>query len=187
MKQLLVLIFGLILGSVSWAHGDEDHGGQPHSESPHSESVSVQAGLIQTSAQSPDFELLASIEGETLTVYLNRFADNSPVANAEIEIESGAFKARLKPVSGAGDGVYRVSAAALAQAGEHALAFTIIAGEQSDLLDATLKVAAPPAISAITASRSSNTLIAVGAGLGTVAALIVLVVILRRRKGKHHA
>lgn len=170
MKRLLILVFSLILSQASWAHGDEDHGAAPHPE------PVVQADASAESASS-HFELLAEMEGETLTIYLNRYADNQPVSNAELEVESGAFKAKLKSVA---SGVYRVVAAPLAKEGEHALMVTLKAGEQSDLLDATLKVAAAtPVIADEVQYKTVGLLIGlVGAGL------LLFIWALRRRGGK---
>jgi hypothetical protein len=170
MKRMTVLICGLILSAVSWAHGDDDHGAAPHP------AALVPAGASAETA-SRDFEVLASMDGETLTVYLNHFATNQPVAKAEIEVESGAFKAKRNAVSA---GVYQASAAPLAKVGEHALALTVLAGEQADLLDATLKVAAPAAQN--DSKTSINTWLMIGGGSG--AALLILAVALRRRGGR---
>ena len=136
MKSIKYKAYGLILlvlSAVSWAHGDEDHGDKT--------AVPIQQGQLPSAeSHSEQFGLLAQLNGAQLTVYLDRRRDNSPIANAQIEVESGAFKAQLKPVSA---GIYQADAGVLAQQGEHLLAFTIVAGDESDLLDATLKVAAP--------------------------------------------
>ncbi|WP_297576725.1 hypothetical protein [uncultured Deefgea sp.] len=143
-KSLLALIFSAMLANAVLAHGDEDHGSAPV--------VLSRAGLASAETHSAEFALFAQINQQTLQVYLDRYQDNSPVAGAQIEVESGDFKAQLKPIS---PGVYSVAAPALSSVGEHALMFTIIAGEQSDLLETTLTVAKPaltpasgPAVSA---------------------------------------
>ncbi|WP_052190507.1 hypothetical protein [Chitinibacter sp. ZOR0017] len=174
MKRISVLICGLILSAVSWAHGDEDHGTAPHPE------PVLQAGASAESASS-DFEVLATMQGEQLTIYLNRYADNRPVSEAQLEVESGAFKAKLKPVA---SGVYQVSAAPLAKVGEHALAITVLAGEQADLLDASLSVAssAESLAAASAATEYKNWIWGAGA-----AALLLLAGVYVRRRGGNQA
>ena len=77
-------------------------------------------------------------------MFINRYETNEPVLDAEVEIESGERRARATFHADMGD--YAVDDAALLNAlaaeGQHALLITIVAGEDSDLLDGTLVVAA---------------------------------------------
>lgn len=134
-KTLLAGLLSLPL-SAAFAHGGEDHGAPP----------ALPASTLtmpSTEASSLDFELVAQLNGDTLTVYLDRFADNQPVSKADIQVESEvasvAFNASLHEVA---PGTYQAPAAALNSAGEHSLLFTVVAGEQSDFLDAVLNVSA---------------------------------------------
>jgi cobalt-zinc-cadmium efflux system membrane fusion protein len=43
----------------------------------------------RTSAQSDEFELVAVLADGKLTLYLDRYTDNAPVPDAEVEVESG--------------------------------------------------------------------------------------------------
>lgn len=87
-------------------------------------------------AQTEDFEMVAQLQGTTLTITLDRFATNTPVADAQIEVESGAvLKAQARQIA---PGVYTVKADALATPGNHALSFSVQAGDASDLLATTL-------------------------------------------------
>ena len=91
-------------------------------------------------AKSELFELVARLGGGELSILIDRFASNEPVLKAEVEVASGALKA--KAVFHADIGDYVVDDPAmlklLATPGEHALLITIVAGEESDLLDAVL-------------------------------------------------
>jgi hypothetical protein len=93
------------------------------------------------------FELVATLAGGELSVLVDRYETNEPVLDAKVEVESGALKAVAK--FQADYGVYSVDDAAMLQAlarpGEHPLVFTIAAGPQTDLLDATLEVGAAQA------------------------------------------
>ena len=90
------------------------------------------------------FELVARLQHDALVLELGRYASNEPVANAKIEVESGASKALA--ALDAASGSYRVTDPALLQAlatpGTHALLFTITAGAEADLLEGSLRVAA---------------------------------------------
>lgn len=130
-KTLLAGLLSLPL-SAAFAHGGEDHGAPPALPA-------STLNMPSTEANSLDFELFAQLNGDTLTVYLDHFADNQPVSKAIIEVESAAFKASLHEVA---PGTYQAPAAALNSPGEHSLLFTVAAGEQSDFLDAVLNVSA---------------------------------------------
>ncbi|QKJ67106.1 hypothetical protein HQN60_10575 [Deefgea piscis] len=171
MKRITVLICGLILNTAAWAHGDDDHSAAPQTAATQASLTSVPSA----ESASSDFEVLAQMDGEILTVYLNRFADNRPVSDASLEVESGAFKAKLTAVA---SGIYQAPAAPLAKTGEHALTLTLFAGEQSDLLGTTLNVAAPTLANA--PHIHIQTWLWIGGG---VAALLLLLVALRRRGG----
>jgi hypothetical protein len=128
-SMLLLSLFA----SAALAHGDEDHGAAQMV-------MPVGAGWPSAEAHSEDFELFAQLQGERLTVYLDQYADNQPVANASIELASGAFSVQLEAVS---PGQYAADAPPLAHPGEHELSFTLRAGEQFDLLETRLKVSPP--------------------------------------------
>ena len=152
----------------AFAHGDEPHGEAPVQ--------SANTSLPSAEAHSPDFELVAQLQGDHLTVYLDNYRDNQPVLGASIEVESDSFKATLQAIA---PGTYQASASALNHPGEHSLLFTIVAGEQSDLLDTVLRVSPNAAAEHSHASRQLW-------WLGAAFALLVVAVLLfkgRRRLG----
>lgn len=91
-------------------------------------------------AQSELFELVATLHDSELSILIDRYETNEPVLNAKLEIESGGVKAKAKFHADHGD--YAIDDPAflkkLQTPGEHALVFTIVAGQDSDLLDGTL-------------------------------------------------
>jgi hypothetical protein len=95
-------------------------------------------------AQSEAFELVAELRTGELVIVVDRFASNEPVLGARLEVESGALKAVAAFRAEPGDYVVTNSALlnALARPGEHAVVFTLVAGQDSDLLDGTLVTAA---------------------------------------------
>lgn len=130
-------ILSAVLASASWstwAHGGDDHG----ADAPQVMGTSV---APRAYAQTQDFELVAQLHGTTLTLTLDRFATNEPVADAQIEVESGnVLKGVAQQVA---PGVYTVKADALAAPGKYPLSFSVQAGDTSDLLAATLDSSPP--------------------------------------------
>jgi hypothetical protein len=88
------------------------------------------------------FELVATLSGDELSVLIDRYETNEPVLDATVEIEFEGHSAKAKFHDDHGD--YAVADEAFLKAlsapGEHALVFTITAGDQADLLDGVLKV-----------------------------------------------
>jgi len=137
----LVLGIGAALGGtpgIAWAHGDAEMSAGP-----------IQGEVVgpRLAAQSGDFELVAVAQGQTLTIYLDRFADNQPVSGAKLEIDAGDGKT-LDAVAAANGtaGVYTVTGAWVARPGHHDLVFTVLTDQGSDLLAGTLDVPSSTAI-----------------------------------------
>lgn len=97
-----------------------------------------------TRAQSDDFEVVGRLDSHALTLLIDRTDSNEPVLNATLEIESAgkSVHAVFRPETGD----YRIEDPAwlntLRTPGEHPLAFTVQAGNDSDLLASTLTL--PP-------------------------------------------
>lgn len=93
-------------------------------------------------AKSELFELVARLDGGEFSILIDNFATNEPVLKANVEIESGPLKAKAKFHADIGD--YSVDDPAmlklLSAPGEHPVVITILAGEQTDLLDGVLRV-----------------------------------------------
>jgi len=102
------------------------------------------SALPRVEAKSEAFELVAELRANELVVMIDRYESNEPVLGAALEVESGTLKAVAAFRAEQGD--YVVTDAALlktlAAAGEHGLVFTLLAGQDSDLLDGTLVNAA---------------------------------------------
>jgi hypothetical protein len=93
-------------------------------------------------AKTEQFELVGTLGGGEFSMLIDRFATNEPVLNAQVEVETGGLKAKAPFHADLGD--YAVADEAmlklLAKPGEHALVITVVHGNETDLLDATLKV-----------------------------------------------
>ena len=150
------------------AHGGEDHGAAP--------AAMAQIVLPRTEAATDLFELVGVLEAGRLVIYLDAQASNAPVEKAEVEVEGAGLNAKAVEMS---PGVYTVALKQPLPAGRHALNFTVQAGENADLLAATLQVDTP-----LTAAKPAATqrwwpwL----ASAGVLSAAGVGAVVLRRRK-----
>lgn len=96
--------------------------------------------LPRVEAKSETFELVAELRASELTIVVDRYETNEPVLGANLEVESGTLKAVAAFRAEQGD--YAATDAAMLKAlaapGEHGLVFTLVAGQDSDLLDGTL-------------------------------------------------
>ena len=82
-------------------------------------------------AVSEDLEMVGIVNGKQLTIYLDRFTDNSPVNDAliDIDIQGGKYKAEKHGV-----GEYEVILKNTLKPGVIAITATIQAGDLNDLL-----------------------------------------------------
>lgn len=137
--RTIFVSMAFLMTALAYAGGDSSDG-HSHGEVAKPE---MTAGIApRTSAQSDDFELVAVLAEGKLTLYLDRYADNTPVPDAEVEIESGTFKAVAAQLA---PGVYSVPGQAFAQPGKHPLTISVQTGDAADLLTATLDLALPAA------------------------------------------
>lgn len=131
MKQLTALFLGAVIASPAWAGGDASDG---HSHAA-PEPVPAVAAAPRAIATTEEFEVVAVVAGKQLTVYIDRFASNEPVAQAKVEVEGAGLKGIA---SEAAPGTYVMNLAAVIPPGKHPLTISIEAGETADLLAATL-------------------------------------------------
>jgi hypothetical protein len=114
--------------------------------------LSAGASVPRVEARSETFELVARIDAGALSILIDRYETNEPVLGAAVEVESGSVKAKAPFRREQGD--YVVSDPAmvklLASPGAHPLVFTVIAGNDSDLLEGSMQVAAVPGSSGAT-------------------------------------
>lgn len=96
--------------------------------------------LPRLEANSDLFELVAELADGQLRIYVDRYASNEPVTDASVEVESGNFKALA--TYQAVQGYYLLAAPdflkALGTPDEHSLVFTVLAGDDTDLLNGIL-------------------------------------------------
>lgn len=135
---LLLLAVGPALAGPG-AHGPNGE----HLDAP----AAVRAGpaLPRLETHTEAFELVAELRPAELLIVVDRYETNEPVLGARLEVESGGLKAIAAFRPEQGD--YALTDAGLlkqlAAPGEHGLVFTLVAGNESDLLDGTLRAADP--------------------------------------------
>ena len=122
----MALIFTL-LSPMAIAGAGHDHG----EAAPQTQGTA----LPRFVAVSEDLEMVGIVNGKQLTIYLDRFKDNSPVNDAQIDIdiEGSKYKAEKHGV-----GEYEVILKDKLKPGVIAITATIQAGELNDLLAAEL-------------------------------------------------
>jgi hypothetical protein len=137
---LLVLI-PLVALAGPGAHGPNGE----HLDAPAAVGGSARSASPRIEAHSELFELVGTLAGGELSLLIDRYATNEPLLNAQVEVESGGLKAKAKFHADLGN--YAIDDAALlkklAAPGEHPLVITVLAGQDSDLLDGVLRVSAP--------------------------------------------
>jgi hypothetical protein len=140
-RLLAITLFVLVnaIPLTAGAHGPE--GDHAHAPSATGEPLSGQPAI---EAHTEMFELVGTLTADELSVMVDRYATNEPVLDGTLEVEFGGIKAQGKLHADAGD--YAFTDAALLRAlrspGAHPLVFTLIAGQDSDLIEGTLNVVA---------------------------------------------
>jgi cobalt-zinc-cadmium efflux system membrane fusion protein len=115
-------------GFVAHAHGDADHD--------HGPPAAAIAGILpRLAVKSESYELVAILDGERLTIYLDRFDDNSPVSDATIAVTIDGEAVAAEPTA---DKTFLAASKRLRGDGSIELIFDIQAPAGDDLLIGTL-------------------------------------------------
>jgi hypothetical protein len=124
-----LLVAAILVAAPAWAGEGHDHGDAAP--------AAVGEALPRFTAESETFELVGVLSGKQITLYLDRFADNSPVRDAQIELEIGGanFKAEKQ-----GDDEYEVVLPEAPKPGVLPVTVTVTAGNEADLLAGELDI-----------------------------------------------
>jgi hypothetical protein len=123
----------ILVASPAWARPGHDHGDAAP--------AAVGQALPRFSAVSETFELVGVLSGKQITLYLDRFADNSPVRGAQIELEIGGAKFKARTSEGRqGDDEYEVVLPEAPKPGVLPVTATVTAGNEADLLAGELDI-----------------------------------------------
>lgn len=119
----------LLIASPTWAGPGHDHGDAAP--------AAVGQALPRFTAVSESFELVGVLSGKQITLYIDRFADNSPVRGAQIELEIGGAKFTATKQ---GEDEYEVVLAEAPKPGVLPVTATVTAGNETDLLAGELDI-----------------------------------------------
>jgi hypothetical protein len=185
MKQLLMLLLGLLLSIPAWAHGGEDHGDGAQAATP------AGATSFSVAALSEQFEVLLRYEPLTggqpadLRLFLSDYATNTPIKGAKLTLTNPEDAALKWAVTEQEPGVYLVEGQFPANKA-YSFALNVVAGEKADLLlldgikvGAKLPVAAASVPAAPSLFSSWKTILAL---LGAFALGMALTALLLRRR-----
>lgn len=148
LRQVLLTTVMTVTPLLAWA-GPGAHGPNgEHLDAPTTGLSGTQQVSPRIEAKSDLFELVGTLAGSELAIFIDRFDTNEPVLKAQVEVESEGIKAQAKFNDDVGS--YSVDDPAmlkkLATPGEHPLVISVFVGKDSDLLDAVLRIQAPPAV-----------------------------------------
>lgn len=149
--------------------------GHDHGDAP---APSGGPALPRFTAVSELFELVGVINGKSLTVYLDRFADNSPVKDAKVDLELDGKAIALEPH---GDGEFEATLQEALKPGVVSVTATVIAGEDTDLLAGELDLHEPATEAHEEPAAADMKPYAIGAGAGML--VVGLIGWAARRKG----
>lgn len=165
------IVWIALAASPAWA-------GDDHGEAPAALSAPASPRFAATSET---FELVGVVNGRQLTLYLDRYADGSPVRDARLELELGGVKI---PVEAHAEGEFEATLAQVLKPGVISVAATVMAGEETDLLAGELDMhAVHPETTAHTHGWKEY---AVRGGVAA-GVLALLVVLMRRLRAARNA
>ncbi|CAN7284128.1 hypothetical protein [Massilia sp. LjRoot122] len=181
MKYLNFFVAAMLAMSAASA-GPGAHG--PNGE--HLDAPAAAAGAVVPRLETftEAFELVGQLSGGELSIMIDRYETNEPVLNGTLEVQYKNLKATAKFHADMGD--YAVDdpalLAAISKPGAHPLLFTLVAGEESDLLEGTLQVGAAADDHGHAHPAWRPWLFAAIAALVLIAALAVVLRIRRRKE-----
>ena len=124
-----LLCAAFFTAAPAWAGEGHDHG--------EAAPAAVGQALPRFSAVSETFEIVGVLSGKQITLYLDRFADNSPVGGAQIELEIGGAKFIAQKQ---GEDEYEVVLPEAPKEGVLPVTATVTAGTEVDLLAGELDI-----------------------------------------------
>ena len=133
MKQLLILLLGLLLSAPARAHGGEDHGDGPKAGTP------AGATSFSVAALSEQFEVLLRYEplegGQPadLRLFLSDYATNAPIKGAQLTLTNPEDASLKWAVTEKEPGVYLVEGQFPANKA-YSFAVNIVVGDRADLM-----------------------------------------------------
>lgn len=156
---------------ATWAGEGHDHGEAP----------AAPAGTASPrfAATSDLFELVGMLNGQTLSLYLDRADDNSPAKGATLELTLGESPVAVQVV---GEGAFEATLPGPLPEGVLAVTATVMAGNDADLLAGELDIHSS-AHAPETSARISRTTLA-AAAVAVIGVVLALLAFLRARRAR---
>ncbi|NMG29984.1 hypothetical protein [Aromatoleum evansii] len=174
-RLMLPLVFSLAAPAFAGPGHDGGHEGDE------TQTMATDPALPRFEAHSDLFEVVGTVNRGEISVTLDTWATNEPVAGAQIELESGSYKANGEFQRD--DGSYRFKSAPFGETGSYPITLTISTGNDVDLLAASLVVPQALGTSVATGTpRTSGPDRRVWWGIGGLAAVLALAFGLRSRR-----
>ena len=136
--------------------------------------------LPRFTAVSELFELVGVVDGKHITLYLDRFADNSPVKDATLELQ---LDGKAISVETHADGEFEATLPEALKPGVVSITATVIAGQDTDLLAGELDLHEPAAETHEEAAAMDMKPDVIGAGAGALVLVLGLIGWAALRKG----
>lgn len=141
MKLFQLLIATLTVCSAALASPGAHGPNGEHLDGPAAAAGAGSTPRIETFTET--FELVGQLAGGELSIMIDRYETNEPVLNGQLEVQYKNLKTKATFHADLGD--YAIDdekfLKAISVPGKHPLLFTLVAGDDSDLLEATLDVA----------------------------------------------
>jgi len=184
MKHLYLLLIAMLITSPACA-GPGTHGPNGEHLDGQTTATGAVASVPRIETFTESFELLGHLSGGELSIMIDRYETNEPVLNGALEVQYKQLKAKATFHADQGD--YAVDdpalLAAIATPGAHPLLFTLVAGEESDLLEDVLTVPEPAAEHDHEHAADRRWWLVAAASLALVAVAVFLARRRRQRKG----
>lgn len=130
----LMLAALLGLGAPAHAHGGEDH---DHEAPP---AATAAQGTPRIAMQSDLYQVVGTLKGDRLTLYVDRSEDNAPVTGATVSV---TVEGEAVPATANAEGTYALTSPHLAEPGSNDIVVQVAGPDGEDLLIGTLVVAEP--------------------------------------------
>ena len=184
--KYLNLFFAAMLAMSAAVAGPGAHGPDGEHLDGQATATGATASVPRIETFTEAFELVGHLSGGELSIMIDRYETNEPVLGGDLEVQYKDLKAKAKFHADLGD--YAIDdpklLAAISKPGTHALLFTLVAGEESDLLEGTLTVAEAAEEHGHGHEISRRWLLAGAAAIALAAAAVVVA---RRRRQRQKA
>ena len=159
--------------------------GQAHEQNNHTEAEkppALSSAAPRLVLESPQFELVGILTHEGLQLYLDDYASNVPITDAQIELEIAGQRITATTNT---DGSYDVALSQPLPDGKHAVMATLLAGEASDLLAGELVIHTATAAPATIPPHDHNYLYEGNFLLGLSGLIMATVLVFTWRRDRH--